>query len=160
MKRSKLILILSIILIVPIAIVLYSSFFGGYYFKTEEECIRRYVNQNIESKNVVFKYETQNNEIILYNLDNGEFFDCVLDKKVKNGTTLYRLNNTTNTSPVTWDKEWKTIDKNLKYIYVKCKDDIKDINCKDSEPKGTKIYYKLQNGEKKSCWIYIVDETI
>lgn len=159
MKRSKLILILSIILIVPIAIVLYSSFFGGYYFKTEE-CIRRYVNQNIESKNVVFKYETQNNEIILYNLDNGEFFDCVLDKKVKNGTTLYRLNNTTNTSPVTWDKEWKTIDKNLKYIYVKDKDDIKDINCKDSEPKGTKIYYKLQNGEKKSCWIYIVDETI
>lgn len=38
----------------------------------------------------------------------------------------------------------------------KYEDDIKDIDCGDSQPKGTQI----QNGDKKSCWIYVVDETV
>lgn len=42
----------------------------------------------------------------------------------------------------------------------KYEDDIKDIDCGDSQPKGTQIHYKIQNGDKKSCWIYVVDETV
>lgn len=63
---------------------------------------------------------------------------------------MYRLNNATNFSPVTLRKEWKIINKNLKYIYVKYEDDIKDMDCGDSQPKGTQIHYKIQNGDKKS----------
>lgn len=54
MKKNKVILILFVILIIPIAIVLHNVFFGGYYFETEEDCIRHYVNKNVESSDVIF----------------------------------------------------------------------------------------------------------
>lgn len=57
---------------------------------------------------------------------------------------------------VHWYKEWNEVDKHLKYIFVDFENDIENIDCGGYTPIGTRVNYQLRNGDKESCWIYIL----
>ncbi|MCM1115464.1 MAG: hypothetical protein NC397_08215 [Clostridium sp.] len=161
MKKSFKCILLFLLAIIVLFIMLFSLnyFFGGYSYNNDIECLNHYMSQDCQIKEIVYKYENEDNEILLYNSNNGMFFNCILDKKSNSNVTKYRLNHNSNSTPVTWNNEWEEIGGKLKYIFVKYEDDIKNIDCGDCSPLGTKINYKLMNGEEKSCWIYIIDRT-
>ncbi len=126
------------------------------YVKTNSECNEIY-DSRFEKE--VFLYENDDNVIYLYNSPSNEFFTYIFDVKEKDGKKYYSLNYGGTMLPITWNKEWEEVDKNLKYIFVDYQDDIKDIDCMGYEPEGTKIYYKLEDGKEESCWIYIIDKS-
>lgn len=37
--------------------------------------------------------------------------------------------------------------------------DIENIDCGGYTTIGTRVNYQLRNGEKESCWIYIINKT-
>lgn len=153
------VLLLLTIVIFPLLILGSDYLFGGYNYESDIDCINDYVGFGYQVNKVLYKYENENKEILLYESNNGTFFNCILEKKSKNNKYLYRFKKSSNTPPITWNKEWEEVDKNLKYIFVDYQDDIKDIDCMGYEPEGTKIYYKLEDGKEESCWIYIIDKS-
>lgn len=152
-------LFLLIVVVFPLLILGIDSIFGGYNYKTDIDCVNSRVGYGFQVKTVLYKYENEDKEILLYEPNNGTFFNCVLGKKSKNGEDLYRFEKGSNTPPITWFKEWVEVDKNLQYIFVDFQDDIEDIDCMGYEPEGAKIYYKIATGEEESCWIYVIDKT-
>lgn len=159
-KFIKTIILVPIIIVISFIIIFGINYiFGGYNYESDIDCINHYVGYEYQVNTVLYKYDNNNKEILLYNSNNGTFFNCILDKKNKNGKTLYKFNKSSNTPPITWNTEWNEIDKNLKFIFVDYENDIEDIDCMGYEPQGTKIYYKLANGKEESCWIYIIDKT-
>lgn len=152
-------IIVSFVIIVTLNIV-----FGGYNFKSDIDCVNSsYISSYINESNletIVFKYENDRKEILIYNSSNNEIFECILDKKQFSGETKYRLRKSSTSAPITYRKNWTEVNSNLRYIFVDFEEDIKDVDCEGYNPIGTKIYYKIPNGEEKSCWIYVIDETI
>lgn len=143
-----------------IVVLIIHNIFGGYNYMTDIECIEYNSFENFDVKTMVFKYENSRSEIIFFNTENNLFYTCYLDKKLKNGKTMYRMKSKSNMPPITYHTEWTEVDKNLRYIFVRYEKDIEDIDCQGFEPVGTKIYYTIANGERKSCWIYIIDESV
>lgn len=157
---KKVLIIISCILSVAISLSIYNNLFSGYNYGSDLDCIKYHSFKNHDAQTIVFKYENKKREIILFNTQDNFFYNCILDKKQKNGKTMYRLNCKSNTPPITYHTEWTEVDKNLRYIFVDYENDIEDIDCQGFEPIGTKIYYTIANGEQKSCWIYIIDESV
>ena len=62
-------------------------------------------------------------------------------------------------APVTYHTEWNKVNKDLLFIYVHYKDDIKNIDCMGYEPVGSQIVYNNSANETKYCWLYVIDKT-
>lgn len=152
--------ILITIIVSFVIIVISNIIFGGYNFKSDIDCVNSsYINEfNLET--IVFKYENDCKEILIYSSSNNMIFECILDKKQFSGETKYKLRKRSTSALNTYYKNWTEVNSNLRYIFVDFEEDIKDIECEGYNPIGTKIYYKIPNGEEESCWIYVIDETI
>ncbi len=157
---------LKIIFITPVTIimlfviiVILNIVFGGYSFESDIDCVNSSFNNAFTLETIVYKYENNSNELLIYNSSDNEIFEAVLNKKQVLGKTKYKLKKSSTSAPITYNKNWTEVNRNLRYIFVDYEEDIKNIDCEGYEPVGTKIYYKLPNGEEKSCWIYIIDET-
>lgn len=157
--KTTFFMLITIIVLFAIIVIL-NTVFGGYNFKSDIDCVNSKYNNEFNLETIVFKYENNCKEILIYNSSNNEIFECILDKKQFLGETKYRLRKSSTSAPVTYYKNWTEVNSNLRYIFVDFEEDIKDVECEGYNPIGTKIYYKIPNGEEKSCWIYVIDETI
>ena len=157
MKNNKKLKIVSVVFlfVILISMILYNND----NFDSDIECINNYVGYNYQVEDVIFKYESEKKEIVLYSSNNGTFFNCLLDKRKIFNRTVYRLDKNSNTPPITWYKEWVELDKKTRYIFLDYEKDIEKVDCNGFEPVGTKIHYRLLNGDEESCWIYVIDET-
>ena len=156
--KTTFFILITIIVLFAIIVIL-NTIFGGYTFETDIDCVNSNYNNEFNLETIVFKYENNYKEILIYNSSNNEIFECVLDKKQFLGKTKYRLKKSSTSAPVTYHKNWNEVNSNLRYIFVDFEEDIKDVECEGYEPVGTKIYYKIPTGEEKSCWIYVIDKT-
>ncbi|MDE5984759.1 MAG: hypothetical protein K2H13_05850, partial [Eubacterium sp.] len=114
-------------------------FFGGYNYTSDIECVNSSKSFHIEE--VVFKYENDKKEFIIYNDSNYDVCQSILKKREFLGETKYKHWISETAGPITYYTEWTEIDKNLRYICVDYENDIEDIDCQGFEPVGTKIYY-------------------
>ena len=136
-------------------------FFGGYNYTSDIECVNSDSDDTFYIENVIFKYENDKKEFIIYNNPDDIICQFILKKREFLGETKYKSwIMEMPAPPITYHKEWTEIDKNLRYIFVDYENDIEDIDCQGFEPVGTKIYYTIANGKQESCWIYIIDESV
>lgn len=158
--KLKSIIPITLILLICVGAFVTNFFLGGYVYNSDIESINDNYKNGFELKTIIYKYENNDKEILIYNSVNNNVIQCILQKKTFWGKTKYKLCISSTAVPITHRNKWTVVDKDLKYIFVDYQEDIKDINCENLDPQGTKILYELPNGESKSCWIYIVDETI
>lgn len=158
-KHFKVIILTPIIIVLLFALLFgYNILFGGYNYETDIDCVNNTIF-DYQVDNVIYKYENEKNEILLYNSKSGRVFQCLLKKRKNLDKIEYKLKYSATAVPITYHKEWAEVDKNLRYIFTDYENDIEDIDCDGFEPIGTKIYYHLSDGTEESCWIYVIDET-
>jgi len=154
MKKKKVWIILFSIL----AVIVVAVNCTGWY-TSDIDCVNDTGMLVPKIEKVIYKYETNHRELLLYNSSDGEFNRYVL-KKIKIGNkNFYKYASYNNMPPIEWDAKWTRITRNLKYIFVQYKDDIEDFDCEGYTPEGTKIHYVIASGEEDWCWIYIIDKT-
>ncbi len=130
--------------------------FSGYKYDSDIECI----NSSVAYEKTLFKLEDDDHELIYFRSKYTEHINkCELKKKKIFGDIKYKIVALDTSSPHYLDKKWIAFNDDIKYIAVKYEDDIKNIDCEGYKPVGTKINYKKGDGEKTSCWIYVIDKT-
>ncbi len=149
-----------------IMICLLISFISGYVvlsdykYDSDVDCITTVTEYKFsEYDKTLCKIEGENKEVLFYRGKNNLLFRCDLKKKSFLGKTKYKFEMNQSNGVNFLSKEWIELDDNVKYIAVKYKDDILEIDCGEYEPIGIKINYENINGEKISCWIYVIDKT-
>lgn len=150
-------IILFTILIIGLLIVS-KSYFGRYDTDNEIDCINNSADSYSQIDEIVFRYENDDDVLISYNTDNAGYYFASLDKKNDGNKTLYKTKLLTNgLQPITYEKEWQRITKDIFIIYVDFENDIEEIDCCGYTPVGTKIEYKTAAGKTERCWLYLVD---
>lgn len=160
LRKTILYLIMIPIILVFLLIfsLLVQFFWSGYDYTSDIECVNS--SKYFECKEIVFKYENDKKVFLIYNDSNNIVYQCILNKRKFLEETKYKLLINRTAAPTPFLKEWTEIDQDLRFIFVDYENDIEDIDCQGFEPVGTKIYYNIANGEQKSCWIYIIDESV
>lgn len=130
--------------------------FNGYK-DSDIKCI----NSSVAYEKTLFKLEDDAHELIYFQSKyTGHINKCELKKKKIFGEVKYKIISLDTSSPHYLDKKWIAFNDNIKYIVLKYKNDIDYIDCEGSKPVGYEISWFLDNGEKTSCWIYVIDKTI
>lgn len=129
------------------------------WYSSDIECVNDRVNSSETVEEVLFRYETGGKELLLYNSIEGEFSQCKLRRRKLAGKSYYKFLSYNNMLPITWEKEWKRLNSNAKYIFVDYEHSIEDIDCNGLTPVGEKIHYTISTGEEKFCWVYVIDKS-
>lgn len=154
--------VLLIILVSLISFVAIVNHFGGYRFETDIECINSKVPETEQVRNIVFKYENDKQEIIMYQSDSGTFWTGLLDKKTKDGTVKYKFNCVETSVPSSVVGrlhkvgcfEYVAIDVGEKYY------DISQYDFGEYTPRQYEIEYTSANGIKRHEYLYLADTTM
>lgn len=155
-KALRNILIFFVIMILLFIVV---DHFGGYRFETDIECINSKVPETEQVRNVVFKYENDKQEIIMYQSESGTFWTGLLDKKTVDGSTLYKFNNTATKFPSYLVGKTRTLGC-FKYVAIDVDEKYYDISYYDFgeyTPQQFEIEYTSANGIKWHEYLYIAD---
>lgn len=144
--------LMSIILIVGIWMI-----FGGYTADTDIEAIDRILVEPCET--VLFRYETDKKEILLYKSKSNDTYECILDKRTIFGITKYRNHEAWTSGLIDYNGNWNIVDKKLRYAIVDDEDDIEQFDCEGFTPIGTKISFTKPDGRSTHRWVYVIDES-
>lgn len=130
------------------------AFYG--YEDSDIECI----NSSFAYEKTLFKLEDDEHELIYFQSKyTGHINKCELKKKKIFGDLKYKITSLDTSSPHYLDKKWIDFNDNIKYIALEYKNDIEYIDCEGYKPVGYEISWVRDNGEKASCWIYVIDKT-
>lgn len=150
-----------IILIAMISFVSLVDHFGGYRFETDIECINSKVSETEQVRNVVFKYENDKQEIIMYQSESGTFWTGLLDKKIKDGSVKYKFNYVDTSVPSAVVGRIHEVSC-FKYVAIDVTEKYYDISKYDFgeyTPQQFEIKYTSANGIIRHEYLYFVDTT-
>lgn len=154
MKRfyKVLIVFIAIIIIIPTfdALFAYSS-------DTDEEEIERMSFNSVEK--ILFKYETESDEILFYQDKNMLTYECILKKKNFFGKTKYKNELSWTSALLTSNSDFDDVNKNFKYAILDDKDDLKRFDYEGDELKQYEFSYLSVNGHFRYKYVYIIDNT-
>lgn len=132
----------------------------GYHEIRDIDCIETDLGDEEINDNILFSYENDNGEILLYNSPQKGFYKYHLKKEKILGTVKYREKYSDNILPNTaYKNEFKEVDKYLSYTFVNCEDDIESIDFGGYNPIYSKFEYFDKHGNKVFCYICILDKT-
>ncbi len=156
LKRKKLISFLSVVLLIVFIITLH-NYLGGYNYESDIDCINSEVTKHDYVDNIVFKYENDNQEIIMYQSKDKAFWTGWVYKRTVNGITRYKFKHTATIVP--YNNVTKEVRKLgcFKYVAVDTKDEIKDFNFGKYEPEEFEIKFTNQRNEYIEAILYIAD---
>lgn len=143
-------------IVIIIAIPLIDAFFV-YHADTDEEAIERISLNNIDK--ILFKYETESNEILFYQDKNMLTYECILKKKNFFGKTKYKNELSWTSALLTSNSDFDDVNKNFKYAILDDKDDLKRFDYEGDELKQYEFSYLSVNGHFRYKYVYIIDNT-
>ncbi|GEM_PF-2934811 len=143
-------------IVIIIAIPLIDAFFA-YHADTDEEAIERISLNNIDK--ILFKYETESNEILFYQDKNMLTYECILKKKNFFGKTKYKNELSWTSALLTSNSDFDDVNKNFKYAILDDKDDLKRFDYEGDELKQYEFSYLSVNGHFRYKYVYIIDNT-
>lgn len=156
-KTKKLFIIIGSIVLVMVffitSIACYFTFFS-YRYNSDVEAVSSSLGK---FKSIIYKYETNKNEIVLYNSVDHDTFECTLSKQKIFGNEKYKIKVCHTSAFVSYD--WKKVNRNLKYVSLRNEEDIKNFDCEGYEPIKTKITYTIAKGCNETRWVYVIDKT-
>lgn len=132
---------------------------NGYRFESDIECANYNMPSVSQYSKTIYKYENDDCEILIYKSNDGNIFESTMYKKSLNGKVKYKFHSQNTTSLPTSYYEWTEVNEDVKYIYLELYEDIEKVDCGGYEPVSEKLEYTYQNGEKDSCWIFVIDKT-
>lgn len=137
-----------------------NSTFMGYHAYKDFQCVSEHSMsyEQIEN-NILFSYENDDAEILLYYSPKKGFYKYHLLKKKIFGTTKYKMKYGDNIEPNGFSKEIYEVDKNLSYTYVNYERDIENVDFQGCTPIYSKVEYVKYDGSKTFCYICIIDKT-
>lgn len=159
MKRKILISVSICLSIVLMFLVFSYIYINGYRFESDIECVNYNMPYISQYSKTIYKYENDDCEILIYNSNDGNIFELTMIKKTINDNVKYKFHSQNATSLPTSNYEWTEVNEDVKYIYLDLYEDIENIDCGGYQPVSEKIEYTYQNGEKDSCWIFVIDKT-
>lgn len=126
------------------------------YKDSDVECI----NSSVAYEKTLFKLEDHEKELIYFQSKYTKHINkCELKKKKIFGEVKYKIVSLDTSSPHYLDKKWIDFNNNIKYIALQYKSDIDYIDCEGYTPVGYEISWFRDNGEKTSCWVYVIDKS-
>lgn len=143
-------------IVIIIAIPLIDAFFV-YHADTDEEAIERISLNNIDK--ILFKYETESDEILFYQDKNMLTYECILKKKNFFGKTKYKNELSWTSALLTSNSDFDDVNKNFKYAILDDKDDLKRFDYEGDELKQYEFSYLSVNGHFRYKYVYIIDNT-
>ena len=143
-------------IVIIIAIPLIDAFFV-YHADTDEEAIERISLNNIDK--ILFKYETESDEILFYQDKNMQTYECILKKKNFFGKTKYKNELSWTSALITSSPSFNNVNKNFKYAILDDKDDLKRFDYEGDELKQYEFSYLSVNGHFRYKYVYIIDNT-
>lgn len=143
-------------IVIIIAIPLIDAFFV-YHADTDEEAIERISLNNIDK--ILFKYETESDEILFYQDKNMLTYECILKKKNFFGKTKYKNELSWTSALLTSNSDFDDVNKNFKYAILDNKDDLKRFDYEGDELKQYEFSYLSVNGHFRYKYVYIIDNT-
>lgn len=159
MKR-KIIISISICLSIVLMLFVFSyTYVNGYRFESDIECVNYNTPSVSQYGKTIYKYENDACEILIYKSNDGTIFESTMHKKIINGKVKYKFHSQNSTSLPTTFYEWTKVNEDVKYIYLDLYEDIEKVDCGGYEPASEKIEYTYKDGEKDSCWIFVIDKT-
>lgn len=144
-------------LLTLISIILLHNFIGGYNYETDVACINSEVWKSDYVDNIVFKYENEKQEIIMYQTEDKTFWTGLVYKRTVNGITRYKFKHTSTTVP------YNNITNEIKelgcfrYIAVHNDKDIEKYDFVKYEPEMFEIEFKTSDGITNKGILYITD---
>lgn len=158
-KIMKVLCVFSAIILLTVIITFVDSNFCGYDSNTDIEVTQKIAGNGIEAcETIIYKYETTDAEILLYQGASGMPFNCTLKKRNTNGQTKYKVKQcSTSGLDVFWD-EWYEVNSHLRYTILKNPEDIVNYDCGKYQPIKTEINYTSKTGEKRIKYVYVIDE--
>ena len=146
-----------LILIAIISVILLHNFIGGYNYESDIDCINSEVLENDYIDNVVFKYENDTQEIIMYQSNDKTFWTGWVYKRTVNGITRYKFKHTATIVPYnSVTKEVRTLGC-FKYVAVHDGEDITNYDFGKYEPELFEIEFKTYEGKTNKGTLYIAD---
>lgn len=143
-------------IVIIIAIPLIDAFFV-YHADTDEEAIDSISLNNIDK--ILFKYETESNEILFYQDESMHTYECILTKKKIFGKTKYKNKISWTSALLTSNSDFDDVNKNFKYAILDDKDDLKRFDYEGDELKQYEFSYLSVNGHFRYKYVYIIDNT-
>ena len=154
-KRKFRSVALTIAIIVSIFVL--HSCIGGYVYETDVDCINSEVTKNNYVDNVVFKYENDKQEIIMYQSKDKTFWIGLVYKRTVNGITRYKFKHTATIVPYNEILKEVRILGCFKYVAVHSNEDIAEYDFGKYEPEMFEIEFKTFEGITNRGNLYIVD---
>lgn len=143
-------------IVIIIAIPLIDAFFV-YHADTDEEAIERISLNNIDK--ILFKYETESNEILFYQDESMHTYECILTKRKIFGKTKYKNKISWTSALLSSNSDFDDVNKNFKYAILDDKDDLKRFDYEGDELKQYEFSYLSVNGHFRYKYVYIIDNT-
>lgn len=143
-------------IVIIIAIPLIDAFFV-YHADTDEEAIERISLNNIDK--ILFKYETESNEILFYQDESMHTYECILTKRKIFGKTKYKNKISWTSALLTSNSDFDDVNKIFKYAILDDKDDLKRFDYEGDELKQYEFSYLPVNGHFRYKYVYIIDNT-
>lgn len=132
----------------------------GYHAYKDIGCIRENnISEEQIEENILFSYENDKAEILLYDSPKNGFYKYHLFKKKIFGTTKYKMKYGDNLKPNGYSKRVYEVDKNLSYTYVNYEREVENVDFQGYTPIYSKVEYVKYDGSKTFCYICIIDKT-
>ena len=131
--------------------------FGSYTADTDIEAIDEILVEPCET--VLFRYETDKKEILLYTTKSNDTYECILDKRTIFGKTKYRNHEAWTSGWIDRNGNWNIVDKKLRYAIVDDKKDLEKFDCEGFTPMITEITFKKSDGHLDYRWVCVIDES-
>lgn len=162
-KLGKVLCITLVVIIVLIASLILHMVFGGFDADSDIEALQKTVNfQFFECDNIIYKYETEKNEILLYTNKKGVMMECVLDKRSTLGSQKYKNRIVETSAFLDFNGNWNKVNKHLRYYIVENEDEIEKLDFGKYEPIITRIDFSFTTADgidkRNTRWVCVIDE--
>lgn len=147
-----------VITIVTILVIVFSFYnavhHSGGYYKSDIECINSHFSSNYDSvKDLVFRFENDKQEFIMYTSPDGTFWTGHLHKKQIGDNKYYQFAEMTTMSPNVHSQELRR-EGAFQYKCVEDKSDIEKYDFNGNIPECFELNYII-NDKNESCFIFI-----
>lgn len=131
-----------------------------YTAKSDIEAVDDIWNSDLENcETIIYKYETNNKELILYKSKSGTTYECILNKKNIFGETRYKNDICYTSGFVTKLGAWNVVNRDFKYAIVNNENDIEKFDYGNDEFQCEKIDFTFSNGNHRVLYVYVIDKT-
>lgn len=143
------------ILIISANLIFNSVFFHNH--DTDIDAVKSISASNIDK--ILFKYETESDEILFCQNENQNTYECILKKRNLFVKAKYRNEISWTSALLTSPNVFNEVNPKLKYAVLDNEDDLERFDYDNAELKKYEFSYSNINGHYNYKYVYIIDET-